>query len=75
MRAGREEVTAKLRSVDVLICETVRAVHDEKTPITRRTAAFLRTIAELLDAPADDTASLRSRIVHALADAGLTPQR
>ena len=37
--------------------------------------AFLRTVAELLDAPADDTASLRSRIVHALADAGLTPQR
>jgi len=36
---------------------------------------FLRTVARLLDAPADDTASLRSRIVHALADAGPTPQR
>ena len=30
--------------------------------------AFLRTVAELLDAPADDTASLRSRIIHALAE-------
>jgi len=37
--------------------------------------AFLRTVAELLDAPADDTGSLRSRIILALADAGLTPQR
>lgn len=37
--------------------------------------AFLRTVAELLDAPGEDIASLRSRILHALADAGLSPQR
>jgi mycothiol system anti-sigma-R factor len=37
--------------------------------------AFLRTVSRLLDAPADDTASLRSRVVHALADAGLTLPR
>ena len=37
--------------------------------------AFLRTVSRLLDEPADDTASLRSRIVHALAAAGFATPR
>jgi len=37
--------------------------------------AFLRAVSRLLDEPVDDTASLRSRIISALADAGLTAPR
>ena len=37
--------------------------------------AFLRTVSRLFDETADDTTSLRSRIIHALADAGLAPPR
>ena len=37
--------------------------------------AFLRTVSRLLDAPADDTAPLRSRILSALAAAGLAQSR
>jgi anti-sigma factor (TIGR02949 family) len=37
--------------------------------------AFLRTVSRLLDEPADNTVSLRSRIVRALTDAGMGASR
>ena len=37
--------------------------------------AFLRTVSQLFDEPVDDTASLRSRIIHALAAAGFATPR
>jgi len=42
---------------------------------TRSRGPFLRTVSRLLDESVDDTASLRSRIISALADAGLTTPR